>query len=119
MPTQPLAARWLSSGDALLALVADDPAAAVDLEDAGALVARLRVGGLDDVEAQLDRLALLGDALAEDDVACVTRHAGRGAIRNGRTTWVRGNGDGEWSGSSSIARLASSRCSVVLPGLAR
>ena len=50
--------------DALLALVADDPAAAVDLQDAGPQVARLRVGRLVDVEADL-----LLAVLRERDVA--------------------------------------------------
>ena len=56
---------------ALLALVADDPAAAVDLEDAGPPVARLGVVGLGDVEPEPHVLALVGLGLGEHDVAHV------------------------------------------------
>src|SRR5207253_4702190 len=50
---------------ALLPLVADDPPAAVDLEDPGPLVPWLRVTRLGDVEPEAHLLALAGRRLGE------------------------------------------------------
>ena len=102
--------------DALLALVADHPAAAVDLQDARASVARLGAVGLGDVEPQSHGLAVAEGPLAERDVAD-GGDARRGAASGtGRSPGRAGSGDGEWSGSSSMAPSASARWRLVLRG---